>query len=260
MKSKIILILLVISSLIIGCVDAPKSISSNIEISETLSEIADKVMGDCVSGIGGTLTTEQCDYWVENNINNKYVNWSGTVSDVRDNIVFVFVDYKNPSGIVGTRTYSDISATVELHDIKKDELININKNNKIQFVGKINIKRFENMFGTGMYSLSYIKLYDVKIIKPDNTESSIKSIRSGISSVTPTVIPIIPPQIGIAYHIDTLPPGKGVVYINNKISPTTGTLPPGSYNIKLVVGSKTYESTMYAAEGGSIELIQPVEW
>lgn len=268
MKAKIVLIL-VISSLIIGCVDTPKSISSNNEISETVSSITDKLIGDC--GSRNTLTTEQCDYWVENNINNKYVSWSGIVSDVRDGVVYVNVDYKFPSGSNGrVNTYADASAIIALHDINKDKLININKNNNIQFTGKINIKKDYYML-PGYYNswiamtsiggiMGHVDLYDSKIIKPDNTESSIKSnVQSGISSVTPTVIPIRPPQIGIRYHIDTSPPGNGVVYINNKISPTTGTLPPGSYNIKLVVGSKTYESTMFAAEGGSIELIQPME-
>lgn len=269
MKSKIIL-MLVISSLIIGCVDVPKSIASNNEISDTITSISDKLLGISCSSPNGLdspkLTTEQCDYWVENNINNKYVTWQGTISNVKDGIVYVSVNYQMPNGL-----NKDRSAIVKLYDIRKDEVLKYNIKDNIQFIGKINIER-------GIYNSYYmswttminhydgldifkgIELHDSKIIKPDNTESSIKSnVQSGISSVTSTVIPIRPPQIGIRYHIDTSPRGNGVVYINNKISPTTGTLPPGSYNIKLVVGSKTYESTMFAAEGGSIELIQPME-
>ncbi|CAG1007057.1 MAG: hypothetical protein OIN86_16360 [Candidatus Methanoperedens sp.] len=192
MKAKIVLIL-VISSLIIGCVDTPKSISSNNEISETVSSITDKLIGDC--GSRNTLTTEQCDYWVKNNINNKYVSWSGIVSDVRDGVVYVNVDYKFPSGSNGrVNTYADASAIIALHDINIDKLINTNKNNNIQFTGKINIKKDYYML-PGYYNswiamtsnggiMGHVDLYDSKIIKSDNTESSIKSnVQSGISSV-----------------------------------------------------------------------------
>ncbi len=137
MRTKIIL-LLIISSLIVGCIDIPKSISSNDIISETVSSITDKLIGD----YGETLTKEQADYWVENSINNKYVRWSGTVSDVRDGVVYVSIAYKFPSGSSGgVKTYVDNGANVKLYDIRKDEILKINKNDNIKFTGKINIRK-----------------------------------------------------------------------------------------------------------------------
>ncbi|MFZ3383105.1 MAG: hypothetical protein WA144_04190 [Candidatus Methanoperedens sp.] len=183
MKSKIIL-MLVISSLIIGCIDAPKSISSNNEIPDTISSITEKLLGDC----NGKLTTQQCDYWVENSINNKYVRWSGTVSDVKDGVVYVNVNFEGKfSGV----------ATVALYDIPNEKLMDINIGSNIQFTGKINIKKDYSMIPGYSNSwilmtsdggiLGHVDLYNSKIISPDNTELSIKSnTQSGISSVTPT--------------------------------------------------------------------------
>lgn len=245
MKSKIILIL-VISSLIIGCVDAPKS--ENIIQKQFISEDfgsqfkdfgsqfkLDQTLQDC----SRSKTTIQCDEFVNNNINGKYVRWSGKILDVKENEIIV----------------SGYSIQISIPETRKEELSKYNKGDTVTYTAKIYVKK-NMVLGYSLYPGAY-SLENIEIEQP--TQSSIKSnVQSGIVPTVTDVVPIIPPQIGIAYHIDTLPPGKGVVYINNKISPTTGTLPPGSYNIKLVVGSKTYESTMSAVEGGSIELIQPV--
>jgi len=138
-----------------------KNNSSN-EISETILSITDKL-----SKCGKTLTSEQCDYWIENNINNKYVTWSGTIEDVRDGIVFIIV--KN-SGI--KRLDNSMSdAHVSLYDIKKDELLKLNKGDNIVFKGKINIREIMSMnyysSWTSMIegaNIDGISLHDSKII------------------------------------------------------------------------------------------------
>jgi hypothetical protein len=266
--SKIIL-LLVISSLIIGCIDAPKSISTKNIIPETISDITDKILTDCG-------TTIQCDNWVETHINGNYVKWNGVVSDATNDVLIVSVQYNFPTGSIGgMKTYNkDAQANVRLHDLSKEELLKFRKGDKIQFTGKINIRKdytpLNDYYDSWIMMTSMtgsISLSDATIIQENSGISDVKPFEN---NKVPTDEEITKGAVegfrnaqssnsGISYHIDTSPPGKGVVYINNKISPTTGTLPPGSYNIKLVVGSKTYESTVFAKEGGSIELIQPVE-
>ena len=168
------------------------------EISETISDISDKLLGDC--GNRNILTTEQCDYWVENNINNKYVKWNGIMNNIKDGNIYVDVKFKSPSyRIGGENIYIDKSATIVLHGISKNELLNINKNKNIQFTGKLYIKK--NYYAIPGYYNSWlmmtsgvtgqVDLYDSKIIS-NNIESPTKSnIKSGISPVT-TLIPISP--------------------------------------------------------------------
>jgi hypothetical protein len=207
------------------------------------------------------MTALQCqNYGIEKSnlyysINNKYLYDSGIVTTVEkeceygiDEFSFcsgVYIKTNFPSVLINNQ-YVDIITNVYLMDIPKEERLKLKVGDNIFFLGKIDIASRNK--ATRLYSSS-LTLRDVKIgeRKDVDIQEVASSPTSGISSPT-----------GIAYHIDTSPPGNGLVYINNKISPTTGTLPPGSYNIKLVVGSKTYESTMSAVEGGSIELIQPV--
>jgi hypothetical protein len=100
--------------------------SSKTIISETIDDINIKIK-NCG-------TTAQCDDWFENQINNNYVRWFGTISDAGDNLLFVAVDYIN----AGTR-----QTIVVLHDIDKKDLLKFNKGDKVQFIGKIKMKRTE---------------------------------------------------------------------------------------------------------------------
>lgn len=261
MKAKIVLIL-VISSLIIGCIDSPKSISSNNEISETITSISDKLLGSSCSSPNGydapQMTTEQCDYWVENSINDKYVRWSGTVSNVKDGIVYVSVNYKMPNGL-----NRDRSTIVALYDISKTEVLNINNKDNIQFSGKINIEKgiynsystsWEIMINGGMPLGKGLELYNSKIIKQDNTESSIKSnVQSGISPFNADELPksktfdVSYVKINDSYiqinvkNIGTESLSNFNFNIGSQRSPVLGNLNPGDYlsatfNIKEILG------------------------
>src|SRR5665811_2111566 len=110
MKLKLILLLLiVISSLIIGCVEIPKSTTSKNIIPETISEISQKILVDCV-------TTIQCDNWIETHVNGKYVRWNGTVSDAKDNVLVVSVVHHNLIRD-GRQDYMPPSVPVYLYDL-----------------------------------------------------------------------------------------------------------------------------------------------
>lgn len=165
MKIKIIL-LLVISSLIMGCVDNSivqnkTSTSKNI-IPETLSDINIKILSDCG-------TTIQCDDWVENHINGNYVRWDGTVIDASNDMLSVSVNYDFPSGSNGgKKTFVKNQATINLHGLSKEELLKFKKGDNTRFTGKINIKKgsppYDSYYTEWLYLIgSYIDLYDVNI-------------------------------------------------------------------------------------------------
>ncbi len=86
--------------------------------------------------------------------------------------------------------------------------------------------------------LGKINLHDVTIIEttpaPTPTPYVINGGNAIVYEITPT------PSSGIQYYIDTSPPGGGILYINDKESPTTGTLSPGSYTFSLEIGGQVY--------------------
>lgn len=142
MKTKII-ILLVISSLIIGCVENQSPFSKttgtkNI-INFTAIDITKKLIIEC----GSTLTTNQCDDWVENQLNNKYVNWSGTVSDVKGDLVYV--QYQ-PKDLIIDKTRYGSSLDIVLHDIDKNKLMQLQRGQSIRYIGMIKPEKIEGLF------------------------------------------------------------------------------------------------------------------
>ena len=170
MMAKIIL-MLVISSLIIGCVEkqsiSPNSISSKNIIPDTFDEIATK-FEEC----GTTMTTAQCDYWVENHINGNYVRWNGVVSDVRGDVIIVKVEWKNMLGGYCTKeTPCTQYKSITLHDVNKEELLELKPNENIRFIGKINkfmvldlwVKNKHHESWVNDVMGSNIDLYDVNI-------------------------------------------------------------------------------------------------
>jgi hypothetical protein len=139
MKIKIVLILLIFS-LIIGCIEKP--IESKNIIPETYEDITNKFKNEC----GNTLTTAQCDDWVENHINGNYVRWNGEVKDVRNEIVYVrIIDGKSFDAF---RPFG-----IGLHDINKEELMKLKPKENIRFTGKINIEKHPT---TGSYYDSWL--------------------------------------------------------------------------------------------------------
>jgi hypothetical protein len=241
MKTKIIL-LLVISSLITGCVgnsiEKQNTSSKNI-ISESYQGITNKFENEC----GTTLTTAQCDDWVENHINGNYVRWKGVIVDVRNDVVYV------------AETSATDYSNVALYDVSKEELMKLNPKENIVFTGKINLKKDPTFGYKGTWDDSInlrgtINLYDATIIgnmttgKSQSNAAYVTSDGAIIRAIlTPTPISTpasITKSSGIQYYIDTSPPGGGIVYINDKISPTTGTLSPGSYTFSLEIGGQVY--------------------
>lgn len=171
MKLKLILLLLiVISSLIIGCVEIPKSTTSKNIIPETISEISQKILVDCG-------TTIQCDNWIETHVNGKYVRWNGTVSDAKDNVLVVSVVHHNLIRD-GRQDYMPPSVPVYLYDLSKNELLKFKNGDKVQFIGKINIKKssppynkeyssvWASMMGISPFG-EKLELYDATIEQPN---------------------------------------------------------------------------------------------
>lgn len=164
MKAKMIL-LLVISSLIIGCIEkqsvSPNSISSKNIIPETFDDIATKFR-EC----GKTMTTAQCDDWIENHINGNYVRWNGVVSDVKGDVIIVKVPYSFFGGVCAPCTEHK---SITLHDVNKEELLKLKPDENIRFTGKINKFKLANLMVTNRHYASWvgvvgsIDLYDVNI-------------------------------------------------------------------------------------------------
>ena len=135
MMAKIIL-MLVISSLIIGCVEK-QSVSSNSTASkniipETFNEIATKFT-EC----GTSMTTAQCDYYIENHINGNYVRWNGVVSDVRGDVIIVKEEWNYLGGYCTKEKPCTLYRSITLHDVNKEELMKLKPNENIRFTGKI---------------------------------------------------------------------------------------------------------------------------
>lgn len=166
MKTKIIL-LLVISSLIIGCIEK-QSVSSKNVIPETFDDIATK-FEEC----GKTMTTAQCDDWIQNHINGNYVRWNGVVSDVRGDVIIVKVEWKDMRGGYCTKETPCIDKkSIILHDVIKEELLKLKPNENIRFTGKINefivlnnlwVKNKHRESWVNDVTGSHIDLYDVNI-------------------------------------------------------------------------------------------------
>lgn len=177
MKAKIVL-LIVISSLIIGCVENQtflpnQTVSSKNIIPGTLSDINNRI-----SNCG---TTIQCDNLIENHINGNYVRWDGSVSDARDNILVVSVasiplgNKWNGEKYI-TTYYPDVR--VNLYGLSKEDLLKFKIGDNIEFIGKINIKKSYPPYYNGYVSVwnsmillspfgAPFDLYDVTIEQPN---------------------------------------------------------------------------------------------
>jgi hypothetical protein len=167
MKLKLIIILLiVISSLIIGCVELPKSTTSKNIIPETISDISIKIFDNCG-------TTIQCDNWIETHINGKYVRWNGIVSDARDNMLIVSTEHIIPKSQSMFGKEKKEQATIYLHGLSEEDLLKFKSGDMIQFIGKINIEK--NSYGSQLTWFNMIspsgaiklELYDVTIEQPN---------------------------------------------------------------------------------------------
>lgn len=170
MKSKIIL-LLIISSLIIGCV-APqeltmsKNVTKNI-IPDTLTDI-----NNYVNNCEKTMTSIQCEQGIDNHINGNYITWVGTVTDATKDVLLVSVEYNDAK-------WGSSHSKVRLYDINENELLKFKRGENIKFTGKINIEKIKDIntkgeridtgflgYSTAWYYMitGYIDIHNVEII------------------------------------------------------------------------------------------------
>jgi len=204
MMSKIIL-MLIISSQIIGCIDAPKSIASNINVNDNTQSETSKIPTISIqdylqykldyksSKCTSQMTTIQCQNFLKEqentfyrNVDNKYIYDSGVVIDVnRDYVVLETNLYDTTSPYVGTRNYGLYS--VILKGISDENKLKINKGERVFFLGKVNIKSQTSTFSLDcLYDIKIgerTDVYNLKELAP--TEPSITSGISKISSDVP---------------------------------------------------------------------------
>lgn len=173
MKKNIILSVFIIGIFFSGCIDSISNkkidtintLTNNITtlqdeqfISETFDDIHEKYNNEC-----NKMTQYQCKEWIKS-YNGKYINWSGIINDVTNEVIYTKLNDK----------------IIILHDISKKELIKFNKGDKISFTGKIVIKDYDAkipgtdidmpnsvIFGSNFYSLN---LYDVRITEINRLE------------------------------------------------------------------------------------------
>jgi hypothetical protein len=156
-KIKIIL-LLVVSLLIVGCIEKqaldPKSTETKTKSTETktfIQESSYKELFDKVVDCKKSSTTMQCDNWVNTYVYGKYVDWHAEVSDVDGNIL-----YADCIGCVKIRLY----------DVDEKTLMQLKPVQTIRFSGRI-IYPGKNDITYSSFSrwIWDPELHDVKIIE-----------------------------------------------------------------------------------------------
>lgn len=136
-----IIILLTTLLLITGCVEHSKYSDNDRNIVNfTVIDLTKKLIIECEN----TLTTYQCNDWVENHLNNKYVNWNGIVGDVKEELVYV--QYQPKSAIIINNTIYGFPPSIILYDIEKDKLIQLQKGQSIKYIGMIKPEKIEGIF------------------------------------------------------------------------------------------------------------------
>lgn len=119
-----------------------------------------------VGDFSRNLTDLQYSNYVKNNINNHYVKWSGEIENVgREPIDNSMIAYVKISGFNEFKKYQWTVSGVELYDIPEEELIKLNKGDKILFTGKI--MELDKGLGAYINWEDFLKLYDVEILEHD---------------------------------------------------------------------------------------------
>lgn len=252
MNLKVIL-LLAISLLISGCIDnqenSLKLTTSRQYIPDSFTEISNKLAmygSSCSS-----MTKIQCDN-LRNSYIGKYVKWRGTTIDVKDDSVYVSVIYQ---GKTVWNTINEVPHEVVLHDVKnKTQLMNLNKNQAIEFSGQIK-NVLDNVYNNEVFITEFEVLGQTNLYNVEITETILQPIS--------TQVPIVPENIKysnkISYHIDTKPSGNSILYINGIESQKRGELPPGSYIVKIVLANnKVYAYQWNLEKHGDRE--EAFEW
>lgn len=274
MKVKIILIL-IISLLTIGCVDnsnimdnfqnpfndinlkASKSSGSNITVQQ-LEENLKLLNNKCDS----SMTSDACSSFILNNkrtyeskVDGYYLIGESTIEDIKNGKIYLSIPFQFSPKISANKM------EIELNEVSSN-LLNLNKNDGIFFRGKIELEKNNcNYLSSGLSPCSSllqfnkVSLYDGEItilykvsdcITTDG--STICTITQAPSSITSVSETPLPPQKQmnytehiVDYNIDTIPPGKGILYINNVQSPNQGELTSGKkYQFELrILGEPT---------------------
>ncbi|MBU3967785.1 MAG: hypothetical protein KKG76_10510 [Euryarchaeota archaeon] len=274
MKLKIVLIL-IISLLTIGCVDnsnimdnfqnpfndndlkASKSSGSNITVQQ-LEENLKLLNNKCDL----SMTSDACSFFVINNkktyeskVDGYYLTGESTIEDIKNGKIYLSIPFQFSPKISANKM------EIELNDVTYN-LLELNKNDGILFRGKIELEKNNcNYLSSGLSPCSSllqfnkISLYDGEItilykvsdcITTDgSTICTISEPTSSIASPSKTPLPtqkqMIYTEHIVDYYIDTIPPGKGILYINNVQSPNKGELTSGKkYQFELrILGGTT---------------------
>lgn len=283
MKIEIKLIsMLIISSFVIGCVgntstpDAQGN-SKNITMQELESavEILQTKCDPSLTSDGCTLFRDNQLKLFESNVDNKYLVSEGYITDVSDGVVHLVTPSKYTyRASIPPVERENAGTMVNLYDISSKERQNLRKGSVVSFIGQISFSRTHtsqlNLAYNGdtrgqMYffasdSSSQLTLYNGEI----NDSGKLHLENNGNTNSNPITYNVDENGNKLVdgetrYYIDTSPSGMGIVYINNKVSPTTGILPPGSYQFNLEIGNNNYAFPVGNLNGiTEIKIIVPV--
>lgn len=267
MNNKLLVLMILITGILIslsGCVTNTSNTSTSKEVAQTSSsnnitmQELEKAIEILQLKCDASLTSDGCKSFLndqvklfEDKIDKHYLVGEGTIKDVRDGIVYLVTPSKfKPQGTI----YPDDGGTlIALNNVPSNKVSKLTKGEKISFRGQILLKN--SVYDTRKQiniliedlPTSKFALYNGEIYDSGKFQSNAEYVTSdgavvrAILTPTPISTPTsIPKSSEIQYYIDTSPPGEGIVYINDKISPTTGTLSPGSYTFILKIGDKGY--------------------
>lgn len=151
MQMKLTIFLILISSLIIGCIEK-QPIQDSQKISDTYENIDYNINNKCSIQFWMSDQGSACNGYVKG-INGKYVNWSGMISNIKDGVVYVQLS-SNPSN----------QKKVSLNEVEKTTFRNLEIGQRIIFQGKINLNCINvNCFNEWIQQSKEIDLHDVRI-------------------------------------------------------------------------------------------------
>lgn len=277
MNNKLLVLMILIMGILLslsGCITNTSNTSTSKEVDQTTSsnnitmQELEKAIEILQVKCDASLTSDGCKSFqndqvklFEDKIDKHYLVGEGTIKDVRNGIVYLVTPSKyKPQGTI----FPDDGGTlIALNNVPSNKASKLTKGERISFRGQILLRNspYETRLQIAILiedlPTSEFALYNGEIYDSGKFQSNAEYVTSdgavirAISTPTPISTPAsIQKSSGIQYYIDTSPPGGGIVYINDKISPTTGTLSPGSYTFNLEIEGKVYAfPTTFLSEG-----------
>lgn len=276
-----IISMLIISLFAIGCIGNTSTPDTQVNSKNITMQELESAVEILQTKCPPSLTSDGCKLFGDNqlklfesNVDNKYLIGEGYITDVSDGVVHLVTPskYKYRASVLVGR--ENAGTMVNLNDISSKERQNLRKGSTVSFRGQISFGRTQKSQSNVAYngntrgqmyffasdSSSQLTLYNGEI----NDSGELHLEKNENTNSNPITYPVDENGNKLVvgetrYYIDTSPSGKGIVYINNKVSPTTGILPPGSYQFNLEIGNNNYAFAVENLNGITyIKIIVPV--